>query len=167
MKFSLLSLSALILLASAARAADLDGPARFCGYSPIIDLRAGERVSTVHGGIHGGTFSWTGSFGRLDVAGVGWASKPRGRQLARRTSAGQFMFKQRRDKDRYVVAIWNGRQGAAYFSSPQPLTKEQLRAIERVVLFQEGEDPTGCKLRTTFSWEWRGPSCRAGNKFGV
>jgi hypothetical protein len=56
-------------------------------------------------------------------------------------------------KDGYSIAIWNGAQGAAYFESPRPITREQLHAIDRVVLFQEGQTPSGCKLRTVFSWE--------------
>jgi hypothetical protein len=50
----------------------------------------------------------------------------------------------------YVVAIWNGRQGAAYFTSDQPITAAQLGAIDRVRLYQEGETPEGCNLRTVF-----------------
>jgi hypothetical protein len=131
----------------------LSGPARFCGYSPIIDLEPSEQIETLEGGIHGGSFRWTGNFGSLDVAGIGWASKPPGRTAQQRTSKGLFRFQQLRRNGKYAVAIWNGRQGAAYFSSPRPLTKLQLAAIDRVDLYQEGEEPQGCKLRTIFSWE--------------
>ena len=102
------------------------------------------------GGMHGGTFRWQGAFGDLTVYGIGWASKPEGRMLSRRTSAGQRPFAVRRDGQDYVAAIWNGRQGAAYFRSPKPLSDEAKAAIDRVSLTQEGEEPTGCKLRTIF-----------------
>ncbi|WP_213980882.1 hypothetical protein [Sphingomonas sp. dw_22] len=134
-------------------AGELNGPGRFCGYAPIIDLVAGERVVTLQGGIHGGTFRWEGAFGMLDVHGIGWASKPPGRIVARRAGKGPVRFGQRRVDGKYMVAIWNGRHGAAYFQSPRALTRAQLAAIDRVDLFEEGEEPQGCKLRTIFSWE--------------
>ena len=56
-------------------------------------------------------------------------------------------------EDGYRVAIWNGENGAAYFTSPRPFTASQRRAIARVRLFNEGENPEGCGLRTMFSWE--------------
>ena len=133
-------------------AGELKDAGRFCGYGPIIDLRAGETIVTSYGGIHGGGFQWTGSFGSLKVDGVQWASQPKGTRRDK-TSQGHILFAQRKADGFYTVAIWNGRQGAAYFRSKQPLTKAQLKAIDRVVLFQEGEEPTGCKLRTGFSWE--------------
>lgn len=142
-----------LLVPVAAHAGELDGPARFCGYSPIIDLRAGERVVTLRGGIHSGTFRWSGPWGALTVRGIGWASRPSGRAVALPTATGQVRFGQRRTKDGYSVAIWNGRQGAAYFDSPVRLTAAQLAAIDRVDLFQEGETPQDCALRTIFSWE--------------
>ena len=140
----------------AATASELAGPARFCGYSPIIDLLLGERITTLDSGIHGGSFRWVGSFGSLTVYGVGWASRPEGR-IVKRTKAGMYRFQERREDRSRTVAIWNGRQGAAYFSSNERLTAEQLEAIERVSLYQESVDPSdepkGCALRTMFSWE--------------
>ncbi|MCR2833330.1 hypothetical protein [Parerythrobacter lacustris] len=62
-------------------------------------------------------------------------------------------FEQRREDGDYVVAIWNGEHGAAYFHSAQPLTPQHFAAIDRVLLFNEGETPEGCDLRTVFSWE--------------
>jgi hypothetical protein len=136
----------------AASASELAGPARFCGYSPVIDLLPGERVVTREGGIHGGTFRWDGPFGTLDVAGVGWASRPPG-IVAGGTSTGLIRFRERRAHGQYTIAIWNGRSGAAYFSSRRRLTRQQIAAIDRVDLFQEGEEPQRCNLRTVFSWE--------------
>lgn len=140
-------------LSTEPNAGELAGPGRFCGYSPIIDLRAGEKVFTLQGGIHGGSFRWEGSFGALEVHGIGWASRPAGRIVKAGTGHQPNRFAQRRTKTGYSVAIWNGAQGAAYFESPRPITREQLQAIDRVSLFQEGETPSGCKLRTVFSWE--------------
>ena len=144
---------AALLVAPAASASDFEGPGRFCGYSPIIDLLPGERIETLSGGIHGGTFRWTGDFGSLEVNGIGWASKPKGKVVLKRNGMGHARFAQRRTEGEYVVAIWNGSHGAAYFSSADPITKVQLAAIDRVDLFNQGEDPEGCKLRTIFSWE--------------
>ena len=144
---------AALLVSPAASANELKGPARFCGYSPIIDLLPGERIETLGGGIHGGTFRWTGDFGSLHVNGIGWASKPKGKVVLRRNGMGHARFAQQRIEGEYVVAVWNGSHGAAYFSSADPITKPQLSAIDRVDLFNEGEDPTGCQLRTIFSWE--------------
>ncbi|NNC71718.1 MAG: hypothetical protein HKN78_02465 [Sphingomonadaceae bacterium] len=138
--------------AAAASAADLEGPARFCGYSPIIDLLPGEQVVTTGGGIHGGTFRWSGEFGELDVSGIGWASRPPGEAARVRTSHNHVRFRQRQQDGRYVVAIWNGEHGAAYFRSVSPLGDEQLAAIDRVDLYNEGEEPEGCDLRTIFAW---------------
>lgn len=132
--------------------ADAVGPARFCGYSPIIDLLPGERIRILEGGIHGGSFRWEGSFGRLEVTGIGWASRPPGQALQTRTTRGHQRFEQRHEEGRYRVAIWNGAQGAAYFSSSAPLTPAQLEAIERVDLYQEGQEPQGCNHHTVFSW---------------
>jgi hypothetical protein len=137
-----------------AQAADLVGPARFCGYSPIIDLAPGEKVTTLQGGVHSGDFRWEGPFGSLDVRGIGWGARPRGRIVEARTSTRPARFAQRRDEDgRHVVALWNGGYGAAYFRSTTPLTARQVEAIRRVTLFEEGETPSGCDLRTIFSWE--------------
>jgi hypothetical protein len=136
-----------------AEAAEIEGPARFCGYSPIIDLLPAEKVTTLEGGIHGGSFRWEGAFGSLEVRGIGWASKPKGRIVEVQTGTKPARFAQRRISKRYEVAIWNGGHGAAYFSSDKPLSAHQLRAISRVQLFEEGQDPSGCKLRTSFSWE--------------
>lgn len=134
-------------------ASTLEGPARFCGYSPIIDLLPGEKVTTLYGGIHSGSFRWDGAFGSLEVNGVGWARRPEGRIVQARTDARPARFAQRRRGDSHVVAIWNGAQGAAYFSSATRLTPDQIRAIDRVTLFQEGETPSGCALRTLSTWE--------------
>jgi hypothetical protein len=137
-----------------ALAADLEGPARFCGYSPIIDLLPGEKVTTLEGGVHAGNFRWEGPFGALDVRGIGWAGRPKGRIVEARTDARPARFAQRRDEDgRHRVALWNGGHGAAYFSSPAPLTARQMEAIRRVTLFEEGQTPPNCALRTVFSWE--------------
>jgi len=145
----------LVAIATApAIAGELKGPGRFCGYSPIIDLKAGERIVTLEGGIHGGTFRWEGAFGTLDVDGIGWAAEPRGRKIKARTTGGQIRFAQKKVGDTYLVAIWNGRQGAAYFKSMAPLSTAQLTAIDRVILFQEGEDPGRCDLKTIFSWDF-------------
>lgn len=64
------------MVATPAAASVLEGPATFCGYSPIIDLLPGETVTTLQGGIHGGSFRWDGAFGSLIVHGVGWAGRP-------------------------------------------------------------------------------------------
>ena len=134
-------------------AGELAGPGRFCGYSPIIDLLEGEKVTTLQGGIHGGSFRWDGAFGSLEVNGIGWASRPKGRIVSKQTDVRPARFAQRRTDGRYQIAIWNGRHGAAYFTSPNRFTRQQIEAIERVRLFEEGETPEGCNLRTVFSWE--------------
>ncbi len=144
---------AAVLGATAVSAGELKGPARFCGYSPTIDLLPGEHIETLSGGIHGGTFRWTGDFGSLEVNGIGWASKPKGVVALRRNAKGHVRFAQRKRDGEYSVAIWNRAHGAAYFSSLRPLTDAQLTAIDRVDLFNEGENPDGCDLRTIFSWE--------------
>ena len=136
-----------------AHASDVEGPARFCGYSPIIDLLPGEKITTLEGGIHGGSFRWEGAFGVLEVHGIGWASRPRGRIIRPSTSNHPIRFAQRRAKNGFRIAIWNGSHGAAYFSSPRPFTAPQLDAIDRVELFEEGQTPSNCKLRTFSSWE--------------
>ncbi|MES2291280.1 MAG: hypothetical protein V4530_16265 [Pseudomonadota bacterium] len=107
------------LISTGAVAGELEGPGRFCGYSPIIDLVAGEKIVTLDGGIHGGSFRWEGPFGTLDVYGIGWAGRPKGRMLPGLTSKRHYRFQQRRDDGKYRVAIWNGKHGAAYFSSPE------------------------------------------------
>jgi hypothetical protein len=136
-----------------AKASDLTGPARFCGYSPIIDLLPGEEVTTSDGGIHGGSFRWEGSFGTLDVHGIGWASRPKGRIVKASSASGPARFAQKRADGRYRIALWNGSHAAAYFTSPKPFTPSQLKAIDRVALFEEGQTPPNCNLRTVFSWE--------------
>lgn len=138
---------------SSANASSIVGPGRFCGYSPIIDLRDGEKVTTLEGGIHGGSFRWEGAFGTLEVHGVGWASRPRGRIVKARSSNNLARFAQKRVEGLYHIAIWNGEHGAAYFTSPKSFTRPQLDAIDRVELFEEGQSPSNCKLRTIFSWE--------------
>lgn len=153
MKLRLFLAAAAALASTQALASELEGPARFCGFSPIIDLLPDEKITTLKGGIHGGSFRWEGPFGSLDVLGIGWASRPPGRVVRAQTATEPARFAQRREDGRYVVAIWNGAQGAAYFRSNSRLTRDQLRAIDRVVLFQEGETPPGCDLWTTFVWD--------------
>lgn len=136
-----------------AEASELRGPGRFCGYAPIIDLLADEKVTTLEGGIHAGSFRWEGAFGSMEVHGIGWAARPKGRILRVQTDSTPARFAQRRIEGRYTIAIWNGAHGAAYFTSPKPLTARQLTAIDRVRLFEEGQDPPDCKLRTIFVWE--------------
>jgi hypothetical protein len=149
----ILTLISISLLPRAIWARDLKGPARFCGYSPIIDLRANENVTILEGGIHGGTFRWSGAFGSLDVSGIGWASPPVGRIEKPLSDGVPARFAQRRQDGRFVIAIWNGRHGAAYFRSQTRFTAAHIEAIDRVKLYEEGETPTNCNLRTTFSWE--------------
>jgi len=150
---ALVAAVAVALLAAPAAASELKGPARFCGYSPIIDLLPGERVETLSGGIHSGTFRWTGDFGTLGVTGIGWAGEPKGEVAVDKNAKGHVRFKQRRTDGAYMVAIWNGANGAAYFSSDKPITEPQLAAIDRVDLFEEGQETEGCNLKTIFSWE--------------
>lgn len=142
-----------IVIGVQAEAGELRGPGRFCGYSPIVDLREGERIVTLAGGIHGGTFRWEGTWGAMTVDGIGWASRPPGRALPSRTRGGTIRFAERSEAGSRVVAIWNERQGSAYFRTQGRFTAAQIAAIDRVRLFQEGEEPEGCKLRTVFSWE--------------
>jgi hypothetical protein len=136
-----------------AEAGELKGPGRFCGYSPIIDLLPGETITTLEGGVHAGKFRWEGPFGSLEVSGIGWASRPPGRIVVAQSGTRPALFAQRRTDGRYVVAIWNGAHAAAYFSSDSPFTPDQIRAIGRVALYQEGETPEGCNLRTIFAWD--------------
>lgn len=139
-------------LATGASAAVLEGPGRFCGYSPIIDLHPGEQITTLDNGIHGGSFEWKGGFGKLIVHGMGWASRPKGRISSQPTGDKPGLFSEQRRDGKYILAIWNGRQGAAYFESATRFTRRQRAAIDRVRLFQEGEKPKGCNLRTAFVW---------------
>lgn len=145
--------AAALLLSTQSGAGEITGPARFCGYAPIIDLLPGERVTTLDGGIHGGSFLWEGAFGSLMVRGIGWASRPKGRIIEPVSSTKPARFRQRRVNGRYEIAIWNGAHGAAYFSSTVPFTAPQVEAISRVDLFEEGQTPQNCDLRTVFSWE--------------
>lgn len=140
-------------IAAPATAEQLEGPARFCGFSPIIDLLPGEKITTLQGGIHGGRFRWDGAFGSLEVAGIGWASRPRGRIITEQSDTNPARFEQRLTNGRYEIAIWNGGNGAAYFSSESRLTTPQIDAIDRVRLFEEGQEPADCDLRTVFSRE--------------
>lgn len=140
------------LVATPATASDLEGPARFCGYSPIIDLKFGEKITTLQGGIHGGSFQWDGDFGSLVVRGIGWASHPKGRLVVEPSEGRPGHFAQRRQDGKYIIAIWNGQQGVAYFESGTRFTDQQRAAIDRVRVFQEGEEPSGCDLRTVFVW---------------
>lgn len=145
--------AATALIATYADAAELVGPGRFCGYSPIIDLLPGERVTTLSGGIHAGSFRWSGDFGSLEVEGIGWASRPVGKLVTFPTGDRPAKFEQRRVEGGYQVAIWNGGNGAAYFHSPRPFNRKQVQAIDRVALYEEGQEPSGCDLRTIFFWE--------------
>lgn len=140
-----------VALPTLAEAGGIEGPGRFCGYSPIIDLLPGEKVTTLVGGIHAGSFRWEGPFGSLDVRGIGWASRPKGRIVEVQTTTKPARFAQRRMNKRYTISIWNGAHGAAHFSSEKPLTARQVEAIGRVQLFEEGQAPSDCKLHTSFS----------------
>lgn len=149
------SVSVLLLLGvitTPAKAVDLEGPARFCGYSPVIDLKPREKITTLLGAIHGGSFRWEGAFGSLFVRGIGWASRPQGQLVSQPTEDQPGRFAERKRDGKFVIAIWNGRQGVAYFESPARFTNEQRTAIGRVRLVQEGEEPPDCDLRTTFVW---------------
>jgi hypothetical protein len=117
-------------------------------------LLDGESVTILQGGIHGGSFRWDGAFGSLEVRGIGWASRPKGRIVSEQTDLRPARFAQRRSDGRYEIAIWNGRHGAAHFISEHRFTNQQIEAIGRVRLFEEGETPEGCNLRTVFLWEW-------------
>lgn len=145
---------AAFVISSEANAGELAGPGRFCGYAPIIDLVAGEKVTTLEGGIHGGSFRWDGDFGSLEVHGIGWASRPKGLIVKAASGVKPARFAQRRAKEGYEIAIWNGAHGAAYFKSQKPFTGSQLVAIDRALLFEEGQVASGCDLRTIFSWDW-------------
>lgn len=153
MRSLLLAPAAALLLFAQGEAAELAGPGRFCGYAPIIDLRPGESVTTLENGVHGGSFIWRGAFGSLEVHGIGWASRPKGRMIGFASAAKPARFKQRWAEGRHQIAIWNGGHGAAYFRSPTPFTARQVEAISRVTLYEEGETPSGCNLRTGFFWE--------------
>lgn len=145
--------AALLVLPVPSLAADIEGPARFCGYSPVIDLLAGEKVTTLVGGIHGGSFRWEGRFGSFEVQAIGWASPAAGQMLNPPTAEKPAIFAQRRVKQGYEVAIWNDAHATAYFTSASPFGAAQMAAIKRVRLFEEGQEPSGCKLRTIFVWE--------------
>jgi hypothetical protein len=149
----LIALGFVLLDGTPVEASELAGPARFCGYAPIIDLLPGEKITTLEGGIHSGSFRWEGAFGSFEVEGVGWGSPANGQMLNPPTYDRPARFAQRRVKQGYQVAIWNGAHGAAYFTSPRPFGAPQITAIERVRLFEEGQEPTGCKLRMVFVWE--------------
>ena len=138
----------LLVAATSSAAADLEGPGRYCGYSAIIDLEAGETVTTQSGGMHGGTFVWSGSFGTLQVRNIGWAKRPEGMRVRRLTATGQTRFSARKRDGKYEIAIWNRRYGAAYFQSDERFTESQFAAIDRVHLYDEWGKPEGCRLRT-------------------
>jgi hypothetical protein len=138
---------------SPAIVADFEGPGRFCGYAPIIDLVSGESIELIDGGIHSGSFRWIGPFGELEVHGIGWASPPKHFKPSHKNSKGQTVFFERRVDGKNVIALWNGRDGAAYFYSVGRLTRPQRDAIDRVDLFQEGEDPVDCRYCTIGFWE--------------
>ncbi|WP_081606908.1 hypothetical protein [Asticcacaulis benevestitus] len=152
MRILIFGVLALVCQWSTAQSAELTGPGRFCGYSPIIDLLPGEKVTVLEGGIHAGSFRWEGNFGSLDVKGIGWASRPKGR-IIHHPGTEYAVFAQRRNEGHYTVAIWNGAHGAAYFQSDKHFSEEQYAAIDRVRLFEEGEQPSNCMLRTSFSLE--------------
>ncbi|RZF64957.1 hypothetical protein EWE75_08710 [Sphingomonas populi] len=145
--------AALLVSPVPALTTELEGPARFCGYAPIIDLLPGEKVTTLEGGIHSGSFRWEGPFGSFEVQGIGWASPAKGRMLTPPAADKPAIFAQRRVKNGYEVAIWNGAHATAYFVSQSRMRSSQMAAIKRVRLFQEGQEPSGCKLRTIFVWE--------------
>lgn len=147
------AVAALLVLPAQARATELEGPARFCGYSPIIDLLPGEKVTTLEGGIHGGSFRWEGAFGTFDVTGIGWAAPVKGRMLSQPSADKPAIFAPRRVKQGYQIAIWNGAHAVAYFTAPSQFSAAQMTAIKRVRLFEEGQQPSDCKLRTVFMWE--------------
>lgn len=63
------------------------------------------------------------------------------------------IFAPRRVKKGYQVAIWNGAHATAYITSSSPFREAQMAAIKRVRLFEEGQEPSGCTLRTIFVWE--------------
>lgn len=150
---ALVGMATALVLPVDASGSELVGPGRFCGYSPIIDLLPGEKVTTLDGGIHSGSFRWEGSFGVLKVRGIGWASQPEGAMVRQPEAGRPARFQQRRVQGNYEVSIWNGSHGAAYFRSARPFSRAQIEAIDRVKLFNEGENPEGCNLRTIFSWE--------------
>lgn len=141
-----------LAIATHSYGADISGPGRFCGYAPIIDLRSGEDITVLQSGIHAGSFRWKGAFGSLDVWGSGWAQPPAGAVAAAAIGDAPMRFKPTRMGTVYRIAIWNGLHGVAYFSSARPLTAPQVEAIKRVRLFEEGEAPSDCDLRTVFSW---------------
>ena len=138
--------------ATSVKSSVLEGPATFCGYSPIIDLQMGETVTTLEGGIHQGSFRWDGAFGSLVVRGEGWTTRPNGRLVVAPSGEKPGRFAERKREGQHTIAIWNGRQGAAYFETRSRFTDQQLEAIERVRLFQDGEEPSHCDLRTEFAW---------------
>lgn len=137
-----------------AAASELRGPGRFCGYSAIIDLAADERVVTLQGSIHSGSFRWEGAWGGMTVSDSELASPGNGKIAVERTAGGATRVAERRDGTRHVVAIGNGRSAAAWFSSDKPFTAAQLSAIDHVRLFGDGQAPDGCNLRTVFVWEF-------------
>lgn len=143
-----------LALAGSGQRGGVDGPGRFYGYGPIIELRAGEHIKPRQGGIHSGSFRWKGAFGTLEVQGIQWGGPPEREARKQPTAAGQTLFEAWREGEGYVAAIWNGRNGVAYFRSSTRFTPAQMAAIERVSLFDEnGPEPQGCKLRTVFVWE--------------
>jgi hypothetical protein len=128
-----------------------EGPGRFCGYSAIIDLRQGETISNMEGGIHGASFAWSGAFGRFDIRANGWAAPPSSSVVMVRPD-GVRELATRRSKGHYQTTLWNGRQGVVSFTTDRRPTAAQMAAMRRVSLFQEGEEPSECRYRMTFSW---------------
>ncbi|PXA98760.1 hypothetical protein DMC47_06870 [Nostoc sp. 3335mG] len=137
-----------------AAASELRGPGRFCGYSPVIDLVAGERVVTLKGGIHSGSFRWEGPWGRMTVWGSEIGSPDDEKVAVERTAGGTTRYAERREGDRYVITIWNRSSAMARFSSKRRFTAPQLAAIDRVELFDAGQRPEGCNLKTIFVWNF-------------
>jgi hypothetical protein len=153
MRLAAVIIAVAVLAGAPAKASELTGPGRFCGYAPIIDLLPGEKVTTLESGMHGGTFRWEGAFGSLEVHGTGAAARPKGRIAEPQTGSRPTRFAQRRVDGQYVIAIWNRSDGAAYFRSKTPFTPQQIAAIKRVRLIDDGHAPSGCKLRTVTVWE--------------
>jgi len=136
-----------VALAPPLAAAELHGPGRYCGYSPIIDLLPGEMITTLEDGLERGSFRWQGAFGSLEVRGDSWAEKPKGRIVTPGASSAPTRFAQRRAAGGYSIAIWNGSHSVAVFMSRSPFTAKQIEAIGRVRLRDIAEtSPVGCDL---------------------
>ncbi|WP_336925740.1 hypothetical protein [Altererythrobacter palmitatis] len=126
------------------------GPAKFCGYATVIALREGETITPQEGGIHSGRYVWDGEFGRLEVQEIGWAAAPVEAPMQERTAAGMIQFAERKDGFRFVQMIWNGEHGVASFISPRRFSRQQIDAVGRVTLFNEGQRPQDCEYNFLF-----------------